>query len=104
VLKSGLYGVASKNSYENIPAIGSTVRDGGSEGDVAFLGEIDFLATYPLCNHVAVQGGYELLWIDGIALATDQAVNATRNISGAGIDTNGDIFYHGATCALVVTW
>ena len=51
-----------------------------------------------------MQAGYQLLWIDGIAIATDQAVNATANASGAGIDTNGSLFYHGATMALVFTW
>jgi hypothetical protein len=104
VFKSGLYGVASKNNYLTDPVIGPTVTDGGRAGDVAFVGEIDLLATYPVCNHVALQGGYQLLWIDGVALATDQAVNATANVSGAGIDTNGSLFYHGATAALVVTW
>ncbi len=104
VFKGGLYGVASKNNYLNVPAAGPNVTGTTSSGDVAFVGEIDLLGTYPICNHVALQGGYQLLWLDGVALATDQAVNATANASGAGIDTNGSLFYHGATMALVFTW
>lgn len=104
IVKGGIYGVAAKNNYITVPAVGPTITDGGQHGDVAFVGEIDLLGTYPICNHVALQGGYELLWIDGVALATDQAVNATANVSGAGIDTNGSLFYQGATMALVFNW
>ena len=96
--------MAAKNNYLNVPTAGPNVTGTTTSGDVGFVGEIDLFGTYPICNHVALQGGYQLLWIDGIALATDQAVNATATGSGTGIDTNGSLFYHGATMALVFTW
>jgi hypothetical protein len=36
-----------------------------------------------------------MLWIDGVALATDQ-VAASDFVFARGLDPTGDVFYHGA--------
>jgi len=104
VFKGGLYGVDAQNSFTNQTILGTFNRNGASESDVAFVGEIDLLGTYSICRHVAVRGGYQLLWIDGVALASDAAAQTNPGNGGAVIDTNGQLFYHGATVALEFTW
>ena len=48
-----------------------------------------------LTDHLALRGGYRLLWLDGVALASDQlAVSDFAN--GSGFNDSGNVFYHGA--------
>jgi hypothetical protein len=104
VFKGGLYGVESDNAFTNVTIAHATIRNGASDSDVAFVGEIDLLGTYSICRNVALRGGYQLLWIDGVALASDQASATNPGNGGAVIDTNGQLFYQGATVALEFTW
>ncbi len=104
IVKGGIYGDAADNAYRNRQVSGNVVRNGASDGDVAFVGEIDALFTYRICCNVALRGGYQLLWIDGVALASDNAASTNPTNHGAVIDTNGDLFYHGATVALEFVW
>jgi hypothetical protein len=69
----------------------------------AFVGEIGLTGVYQLTNHLAVRGGYQLLWVDGVALASEQ-VAATNFTTNTGINTNGDAFYHGALVSLEASW
>ena len=95
-IKAGVYGNAADNEL-GVVVNGTPVADlTTSETDVAFVGEIGVTATYRLSECWAVRGGYELLWIDGVALADEQF--------GGTIDTSGDVFYHGATAGLEFTW
>jgi hypothetical protein len=47
--------------------------------------------------------GYQLLWLDQLALASDNAVHAAAAGLG-GIDTSGTLFYNGATAAVEFDW
>jgi hypothetical protein len=44
------------------------------------------------------------MWVDGLALATDQAAAATANRTQNAITTAGDLFYFGARTGLRFTW
>jgi len=102
VLKAGLYGNAASNQFtatENIVFLISSDRS----SQVAFLGEIGLVSVYQWTDHIALRGGYQLLWLDGIALAPDQ-VAATQLLARNGIDTKGDSFYHGALLGVEVAW
>jgi hypothetical protein len=104
IFKGGLYGVESDNAFTNQTIFSTTVRNGATDSDVAFVGEIDLMGTYSICRNVALRGGYQLLWIDGVALASDNAAATNPGNGGAVIDTNGQLFYHGATVAMEFTW
>jgi hypothetical protein len=104
IFKIGVYGLAADNEFVNTPAVGPVVQLGDFESDIAWVGEINLVATCQLCRNVALRGGYQLLWIENVAVASDQAINATTAGSGAGIDTNGELFYQGATTSLVFSW
>ena len=63
------------------------------------MGEIGIAGDYRLTDRWSVRGGYRLIWIDRVALATDQLA-ASDFVFARGIDPTGDVFYHGAFVGL----
>jgi len=81
------------------------VNDGGfvppspssSDDRVAFLGELGISVLYQLTDRLSLRGGYNLFWIEGIALAPDQLdFSVPSPGSGTAIDSDGGAFLHGA--------
>lgn len=68
-----------------------------AEGTAAMAGwaGTGIAGDYLLTDRWSVRGGDRLLWIDGVALATDQ-VAASDFAFDRGTDPTGDVFYHGA--------
>jgi hypothetical protein len=102
-VKAGIYGNdASNNSAVTVS--GSPLFDARAQrGVAAFVGEIDITGGYRFNPHVAVHGGYQFLWIENAAIASDQ-VRATNFASHNGINPNGDPLYMGAVTGLDITW
>ena len=69
----------------------------------AFAGDVNLTAAYQLTKHVALHGGYQMLWIQGVAVAGDQPV-AIDFTDHSGMASNGGVFYHGAMASINVTW
>jgi hypothetical protein len=70
----------------------------------SFVGEIDFTLGYRLTQHVVLRSGYQLLWLDNVALAGDAGSRSLLNPSLLrNIDYN-DLFYQGATAGIDVAW
>jgi hypothetical protein len=105
--KAGLYGnEASGGIYEfsgaNRTFIGSFT---GVNTDTAFVGELDFTATYQLTCHMAVHGGYELLWLNDVALAGNAASRSLLNPSLlTTVDNGQNLFYNGALAGVDFIW
>lgn len=98
VLRSGLFGNrATQRSVWDGGAALPPVSDAASE--IAFIGELGVIGSYGLTDHLSVRGGYRLLWIDQVALATEQ-VAVSDFTSLRGIDATGDAFYHGVFVGL----
>lgn len=76
-----------------------TVTAADTRNRAAFVGELAFTANYCLTDRLSLRGGYDLLWLETVALATDQ-VPATNFFTSAGIDAAGGTFYHGAFVGL----
>ncbi|MCE9526989.1 MAG: hypothetical protein K8R36_13140 [Planctomycetales bacterium] len=73
------------------------------DNNTAFLGEIGLVGVYQLTDTLALRAGYQLLWLDGVALASDQ-VGTTNFVTGTGADIHGDVFFHGALLGVEATW
>jgi hypothetical protein len=102
--KAGLYGNAAANRCEIVDTRGrSRTLSSDQRNQVAFVGDIGLTAAYQLTDHIALQGGYQLLWIHGAAIAGDQPVAADSNTHD-GIASNGGVFYHGALAGVTFTW
>ena len=65
-----------------------------STNHTAFIGELGLQARYQVTQGLALRAGYELLWLDGVAIAPAQYTNIQ------GIDSNATVFYHGATVGM----
>jgi Putative beta barrel porin-7 (BBP7) len=104
ILKAGIYGNDAENRFRFDPAIGPTLFGGGNSSDVAFVGEIDINVAYQMTQHFALTGGYQLMWINGVALASDQAGTTFASSDVNVITTSGDLFYNGALVGAIFTW
>jgi hypothetical protein len=80
------------------PALSST------GGTVGFIGDINLSAIYRLTDIWGIRAGYNLIWIDGLALAPNQFDFANVAGAGTGLSSGGGIFMHGANLGLEARW
>ena len=73
------------------------------DNNTAFLGEIGLVGVYQLTDTIALRAGYQLMWLDGVALASEQ-VQASNFATGTGADVHGDVFFHGALLGVEAQW
>ncbi|MCY2988118.1 MAG: hypothetical protein NTY19_09685 [Planctomycetota bacterium] len=101
--KAGVFAncAAQDSAFRIVPPIGpeNVASAHGQANSTAFVGELGLQANYHLTERLSLRGGYRLLWVDGVALATDQ-VGVSDFIFGRGLDASGDAFYHGAFVGL----
>ena len=98
--KAGIYGNAAANHWN----VNSVFLSADQRSQVAFVGDINALGVYKISDHIALQGGYQLLWVQGVAVAGDQFTVMRQNNTRTGIDSTGGAFFHGATTGLSFTW
>ena len=102
-LKTGIFGASTNmDASLNIPGIVSVGTNAGATR-AAFVGEIGLIGTYKLTDYLKVRAGYQVMWVEGIALAPDQA--NTANFGGVSTVSNrGGVFVHGAVVGLEYRW
>lgn len=91
----------------NVPQVGLPINETASQ--VAGSAELGLSFKYCWNECWSLRADYRLLWLDGVALASDQVAVSNFNPvnpdgSGSGIDTNGSVFYHGLFVGLQRTW
>ncbi len=107
-LKAGIFANSSRqetSTLGNLP--GPAVVAGDHKDQTAFVGEIGLTAVYHLTDHLDARAGYQLMWIDGVALAPDQIPNTDVTPPGPGtaaLDANGGVFYHGFHVGFEAWW
>jgi hypothetical protein len=100
--KAGIFGNgAVHNALVSTGA--AALPAGGSKDQTSFVGEFGVTGATYLTENVALRGGYRLLWIDSVALASDQLA-VTDFFTGRGIDPSGDVLYQGAFAGLELTF
>jgi hypothetical protein len=70
----------------------------------SFMAEMGLIGSYKLCKRAVLRGGYQVMWIEGVALAPRQISVTNLGAGTAGVDTSTGLFYHGATAGLEVMW
>lgn len=70
--------------------------------DAAFMGEVNFFASYQVMPRVTVFGGYDLMWLEGVALAAEQIDFALS--TPAQVNDNGGVFFQGVSLGGQVVW
>ena len=58
------------------------------------------LSNYELNKRVSVRAGYNLLWIEGVALAPDQLDFTFTSTSGTALNDGGGVFLHGVSVGI----
>ena len=105
--KAGIFGNAAEMHSDPIvdfPAL--VVRPSRSEstGNVAFVGDLNLTAIYQINRIWGARLGYNLIWIEGVALAPDQLDFTSTTSGGSGISTDGGVFLHGVNAGFEARW
>ena len=105
--KFGVFGndarqVQSVTDFPDYP-LRPTVSSTGSQ--VAFIGDTNLSALYRLTDVWNLRAGYNLIWIEGLALAPDQLDFDFASATGGGqLHSGGGIFLHGVNVGLEARW
>ena len=85
------------------PAILNSIT--ADDDHTAFIGELGLRAVYELNRCVSITGGYHIMLLDGVALAPDQLPVTNLSAPGSAVlDTNGTLFFHGASVGVRVNY
>ena len=92
---------ADQSTFENLAAIGGGTANAGASGDqTAFASELGLNGLFQLTDMLAIRAGYQVFWIDRLALAPEQLDNTNPSIPLATLDLSGDLFIHGGFIGL----
>lgn len=75
-----------------------------AQGQVSFVGEVNLTGIYRLNDVWNLRGGYNLIWIAGVALAPDQLDFRGTLPAGDHLDSNGSVLLHGVSCGVEARW
>ena len=84
-----------------IDTAAATLGVRSSPDDTAFVGEFGAALHWPINEFFSVTGGYNLLVVNRVAIATDQ-IPASDFFAGSGGNGNGTAVFHGANVTLEV--
>lgn len=99
--KTGWYSTSINDSFTS--QVVSRASDSASK--TAQVSELGLTATYQIANNFALRGGYTLIWMDSVGLASEggprtvQAAGGTQTTIGT-----GNVFFQGASFGAVITF
>jgi len=110
-IKGGVFGnrVAVENTVTVNTGANPVVED-LSTNDVSFIAQADVMATYRLNYNWTLRGGYQFLFVEGVALATENFNPSTPIVldpasTRAGLlNDDGNVFYHGWSIGAEFMW
>ncbi len=106
--KIGVYGNDESQRQQIIDELGVNdvlFRTASASGeDVAFVTDLSASVVYHVSRHCGLRCGYNLLWIDGVALAANQLDFNDLIDSGTSLRDGDDTFLHGLHVGFEVNW
>ena len=104
--KAGIFLNDVDQSQSIVDPLFGTLRPVTTTSDTAaaFVGEVSCLTTIPLTKIWSLRAGYNLMWIENVALAPDQLDFTFTPTSGTMLNDNGGVFLHGANVGLQAAW
>jgi len=118
-IKAGIYGNQANTRttillQEEDPAnpgtlISQTIEERSQKAEAAFVGEANLYALIFLTDRWTLRAGYDMFYLNGVALAVDNFNSDSTFLTGGGprapfINNTGDAFYHGVTGGFEFTW
>ena len=70
---------------------------------VSFIGELEFLMTYQVSHNFTVRGGYQMLFVEGVAIAMEN-FNPDVTARVPRMSDGGSLFYNGFTIGAEWMW
>lgn len=104
--KAGVYVNEAEQSTVSDATVRGTFDEKVEDDNIALVSDGGLTGTYDVCSWLSLRGGYHVLFVSDVALA-DENFNTTRPASVrrlAELDTEGDVFYHGATAGAEIRW
>ena len=98
VIKAGIYYNSQRHASVLTAPMAALDIDTGAKR-TAFAGELGLTGTHCLTDCLSLKFGYQMLWLETVALASDQ-IPASDLFAGRGIAADGGTFYHGAFAGL----
>jgi hypothetical protein len=98
--KAGIYGNNCGNRVSITQQVGPSFASNAGDNHTAFVGELGAAGLFALNSHLALRVTYQLMWVDGVALASDQAAVSDPAFGLATVDTGATAFYHGSFMGL----
>jgi hypothetical protein len=103
--KAGVfYNYADQTTLYEQPIDTSIFTAEGSDEHVGFMAEVGLSGVYRISDCWLIRGGYQVMWLDGVAVAANQLSAVDMSGGTGGIDVGGTVFYHGAMAAIEGRW
>ena len=104
--KAGIFGnsVGQEQLFVDYPGFLLRPTTGANGGNVAFMGELNLTGIYQINKTWGLRLGYNLMLIEGLALAPDQTDFTFTSTSGTAINTRGGMFLHGINVGVEARW
>ena len=104
-VKAGVYGSHSKQRTNVFCTSCEPLRERDSVSDAAFLGDGGVIGLYRISPRLTLRGGYQVLYVDGIATAVDNFnTESPFTARTSFVDNGGNAFVHGSNLGLEWTW
>jgi len=110
-LQGGVYGNhMNVNTTAGSNLVPGVFRERLQSNDVSFIGQANLLTTYRINYQWTLRAGYTFLFVDGVALASENfnprppLVNNPFTPRAPFINDNGSVFYHGWNVGLEFMW
>jgi hypothetical protein len=90
----------------NIAGTTAVFRHEARHNCLAVIGDVNLISMYQLTRNLTLRLGYQMLWVDGLAVASEQ-FNANLNELVLGpipVNDNGTLAYHGPHLGLDLNW
>jgi hypothetical protein len=106
--KAGIFGNAAQQAADPITDFPNhfLIRSARSAngGSAAFVGDLNLTGIYHINSTWGLRTGYNLIWIEGVALAPDQLDFTNTPSSGSALVTGGGVFLHGINLGAEARW
>jgi hypothetical protein len=102
--KAGIYGNSANQATTIAGVAGALPFITYAGNQTCFVGEFGVNAGYHLTDRWTLLAGYNLLWVNGLALAPEQLATTNTNTGVGALATNGNLFYHGVNVGLEYGW
>ena len=97
-IKAGLY--LNESFNKTMIDAGTLEEQWADDTSLAFAGELSLVGRYALNDCWSLRAGYELMWLEGVAIAPPQMAKSNLVTNVRSVDNNGSVLFHGALFGL----